>query len=42
MTRALPRKTNRCYVVAKMVNVTLNKGSGALVPLSCSLHRSDV
>ena len=41
MTRAFPRKTNLSCVVAKMVKVTLKKGSGALVPPSCSLHRSD-
>ena len=39
--QGFPRKTNRCCVVAKMVKVTLKKGSGALVPSSCSLHRSD-
>ena len=41
MMKAFPRKTNLYCEVAKMVKVMLKKGSGALVPPSCSLHKSD-
>ena len=41
MARVLPLKTNLYYVVAKMVEVTLKKGSGALAPPSRSRLKSD-